>query len=130
MTPSPIPASPCRICTAHLVALCDQRAWWFPPFRHALTAGVRLCTWLGRVPADPPPPRSPHCLACLRFQKNALKQHSALFRWLDRGVNPWFNRVRNRLLTEAELNQARLLAERRADPDWQADWGADGHHRY
>jgi len=54
--------------------------------------------------------RSPACHGCFRFKKNALKEKSALFRWLDGYFNPLFNRVRDSLLTPEELNEAREYA--------------------
>jgi hypothetical protein len=62
--------------------------------------------------------RSPMCFKCIRFRKNALKERSALFNWLDSYLNPMFNRVRDSLLTIEELDNARALARRAADRDF------------
>jgi len=58
------------------------------------------------------------CFKCIRFRKNALKERSALFNWLDSYLNPMFNRVRDSLLTIEEFDNARALARRAADRDF------------
>jgi hypothetical protein len=58
------------------------------------------------------------CYRCLRFRKNALKERSALFNWLDGYLNPVFNFLRDSLLTAEEKALARRLAERAADPSF------------
>lgn len=115
LTP-PLPAPACSICTIRLEELCYQRAWWFRTFREVLATGIRLFALAYGIRRHKHPPRSPKCLGCLRFRKNALKERSRLFNWLDGYLNPFFNRQRNALLTEAELEKARELARRRADP--------------
>ncbi|TRW89628.1 hypothetical protein [Candidatus Methylobacter oryzae] len=108
----------CKICTIRLEQLCYRRAWWFRIFREVLATGIRLFAVAYRLPADRHPPRSAMCHSCLRFRKNALKQCSALFNRLDSHLNPLFNKVRNSLLTEAELEQARKLASDANEPDF------------
>jgi len=108
--------SGCRICTIRLEQLCYRRAWWFRACREILASGIRLFALAYRIPADRHPPRSALCFRCLRFRKNALKDGSRLFNWLDGYLNPFFNRVRDSLLTADELKQARRLAEQAADP--------------
>ena len=110
------PAAPCRICTIRLEELCYQRAWWFRAFRELLASGIRLFALAYRIPADDHPPRSPMCHRCLRFRKNALQARSPLFNRLDGYLNPLFNRARDALLTPDELEKARQLARRAADP--------------
>lgn len=111
-------AAGCNICTIRLEMLCYQRAWWFRAFREVLASGIRVFALIYLIPADRHPPRSPMCRRCLRFRKNALKQRSDLFNRLDAYLNPLFNRVRDSLLTRQELEQARALACRAADPDF------------
>lgn len=110
-----LPAAGCRICTISLEEICYRRAWWFRLFREVLATGIRLFAVLYRLRADDHPPRSPDCHRCLRFRKNTLKERSRLFSWLDAYLNPLFNRVRDSLLTEAELERARALARRLED---------------
>lgn len=100
----------CKLCTIRLEALCYQRSWWFRSFRQVLAGGVWAFAFISRIQPQHYLTRSPGCHHCLRFQKNALKEQSALFRWLDSYLNPLFNRMRDRLLTPEELAQARCLA--------------------
>ncbi len=105
----------CKICTIRLEELCYQRARWFRAFRETLATGIRLFAVALMIRTDGGKARSKKCHGCLRFRKNALKQRSPLFNWLDGYLNPIFNRVRNSLLTPQELEQARALARSRAD---------------
>ena len=100
----------CKLCTIRLETLCYQRAWWFRGFREVLAAGVRGFALVWRIQPQRYVTRSAGCHRCLRFQKNALKEQSALFRWLDSYLNPVFNRVRDGLLTAEELAEARQYA--------------------
>jgi hypothetical protein len=100
----------CKLCTIRLEALCYRRAWWFRIFREILATGVRLFAFFGRIRPQRYVTRSPGCHQCLRFQKNALKEQSMLFRRLDAHMNPFFNRVRDNLLTEPEKEEARRHA--------------------
>jgi hypothetical protein len=108
--------SACKICTIRLEELCYQRAWWFRAFREVLATGIRLFAVALAIRTDKGKARSKKCYGCLRFRKNALKQRSPLFNWLDGYLNPLFNRARDSLLTPQELEQARALARSRADP--------------
>ena len=100
----------CKLCTIRLETLCYQRAWWFRPFREVLATGVRLFALVWRIEPQKYQTRSPGCHHCFRFKKNALKEQSAVFRWLDSYLNPLFNRVRDSLLTPEELQEAREFA--------------------
>ena len=108
----------CKICTIRLEELCYQRAWWFRAFREVLATGIRLFAVALVIRTDGGKARSTKCHGCLRFRKNALKQRSPLFNWLDGYLNPLFNRARDSLLTPQELEQARALARSRADSDF------------
>ncbi len=100
----------CKTCTIRLEMLCYRRAWWFRGFREVLATGVRLFALFCRIHLCDYTMRSPFCHRCLRFKKNALKEQSSLFRWLDAHLNPVFNRLRDSLLTEQELEEARHFA--------------------
>lgn len=113
----------CTICTIHLEQLCYQRAWWFRPYREVLATGIRLFALAHGIRAADHPARSPMCYRCLRFRKNTIKARSPLFNWLDGYLNPWFNRVRDSLLTPAEKERARELAQRAADTTYAGGAG-------
>jgi hypothetical protein len=116
--PQPSPASGCRICTIRLEQICYQRAWWFRIFREILATGIRGFALAYRIPANHRLARSAMCFKCLRFRKNALQARSPLFNRLDAYLNPLFNRARDALLTPEELEKARELARRAADPEF------------
>lgn len=111
-------ASGCRICTIRLEQLCYRRAWWFRAFREILATGIRAFAIAYRIPAHRHQARSPMCFKCLRFRKNALKGRSPLFVRLDGYLNPIFNSLRDSLLTPDELEKARALAQKAADPQF------------
>jgi hypothetical protein len=105
----------CKICTIHLEMLCYRRAWWFRGFREILASGIRIFAVAYFIRPTEYNVRSPMCYKCIRFCKNALKERSPLFNWLDSYLNPMFNRVRDSLLTPKELDDARALARRAED---------------
>ncbi len=113
-------APSCSICTIRLERLCYRRAWWFRAFREGLATGIRLFALVYRLNPKDHSARSAMCLGCLRFRKNALKARSPLFTWLDGYLNPVFNRVRDSLLTPEELEQARALARKAENPEFDA----------
>jgi hypothetical protein len=117
-TPHPGSVPACKICTIRLEELCYKRARWFRAFREVLATGIRLFAVALWIRTDEDKPRSKACRHCLRFRKNALKRRSPLFNWLDGYLNPLFNRVRDSLLTQEELDEARALARARADEDY------------
>jgi hypothetical protein len=100
------------MCTIRLERLCYKRAWWFRAFRETFAMGIRLFAFAYRIRASDFAVATPACRGCIRFRKNALKQRSGSFRALDRVLNPVFNRVRDSLLTPAELANARKHAAR------------------
>ncbi|MFO1128105.1 MAG: hypothetical protein U1E66_06715 [Rhodospirillales bacterium] len=83
-----------------------------------MATGIRVFEPVYRVPQDAYAARSTMRYRCLRFRKYAVKQRSALFNYFDGFLNPFFNRVRDSLLTADELSWARRLAERAADRDF------------
>jgi hypothetical protein len=108
----------CKMCTIHLERLCYRRAWWFRMVRECFATGIRLFAVIYWIRPGDYKVRSSMCHNCIRFRKNALKERSRLFAWLDRYLNPVFNRIRDSLLTPTELDQARELAARAGDPSF------------
>jgi hypothetical protein len=107
----------CKLCTINLERLCYQRAWWFRVFRNTLAAGVYGWSWWHSVDPKLYQARSRACHGCLRFRKNVLREESPFFRWVDGYLNPLFNRVRDGLLSEEELAEARRYAAQAAQGD-------------
>jgi hypothetical protein len=79
------PTASCKICTIRLETLCYQRAWWFRVFREILASGIRVFAIVYLIRPKDCLARSPMCFKCIRVRKNALKERSALFNWLDAG---------------------------------------------
>lgn len=100
----------CNICTIHLVEMAYRRAPWFRLVREPLKAGMRLMAFIHRIDPDVYEVRSPECYGCMRFYKVALKEKSNLFRWLNGLVNPHFDTLIERILTEEEVQLAQAYA--------------------
>lgn len=100
----------CGICNARLIQLCYRRSRSFRLFRKTLVGAMcALARWHsidGRLNAAP----ERECRDCVRHMKARLKQQSLAFRWLTRCVNPLFHVFRDRLVTPAELDEARRFA--------------------
>jgi len=102
----------CKICTIKLVESAYARARWFRLVREPLRWGMLLLGRLYEADLEVYDVRSPSCRACPRLTKLELKEKSALFRLLNNLVNPWFDRLLERLITERELQEAKDAAER------------------
>ena len=111
--------SSCKICTIHLEELCFKRVWWFRTFCTVLGTGVRLFAFFKSVRINSYKSRSPMCGRCIRFHKNILKSNSPLFNRLDGLFTPIFDHLRNSILTQEEVDRARLLARRAAERDFE-----------
>lgn len=102
----------CKICTIKLVEAAYARAWWFRLVREPLRLGMLLLGRLYGVNPGAYDVRSPACRGCPRLVKLELKEKSALFRLLNNLVNPYFDRLLERLLTEREMQEAKDFAVR------------------
>ncbi|MHB9027753.1 MAG: nitroreductase [Candidatus Latescibacterota bacterium] len=100
----------CSTCTIHLVELCYQKTWWFRWFREPLVLGMRTLYRCYRIDPYEYEVRTERCRGCVRFLKTALKEKSTLFRVLNIAINPLFNRVRDSIVTEADIGEARKIA--------------------
>ena len=120
MSPAAPPATKkcaiCNTCTLQLVRLCYQRAPWFRLIREPLVFGLRVMAWSHRIDPRDYQVRTRTCYGCVRFMKTALLDQSATFRWLNRWIDPLFNRIRNSLLLEGELEDAREFAREATHP--------------
>ena len=104
------PRFECSICNARLAQICYQRSRTFRAFRKTLIAAMRwLSHWHGingRFDAV----ATVECQDCVRHMKSRLKQHSPVFRWLNKGANPLFHAFRDRLVTPIERAEAQRFA--------------------
>jgi len=101
----------CNICTVRLVETAYRKAPWFRVVREPLRLGMRLMAILCRVNPDDYEVRTPSCCRCMRFNKIALKEKSALFRLLNKLFNPLFDAMIERILSPAELRDAEQFAQ-------------------
>jgi hypothetical protein len=100
----------CNTCTLKLVSIAYQRRPAFRLLREPLKLGMRLLARLYRVDPSAYDVRTPACYGCVRFTKLALKEKSALFRWLNDRVNPLFDAWLDRIVTEHEMQLAKRYA--------------------
>lgn len=100
----------CKSCTLMLVKKAYQRAPWFKLFRTPLVWGMRVMAWWHGIDASRYPVNNPECYCCVRFMKNELKEKSPTFRWLNRLINPFFNRLRDAQVTAEDKIEAKAFA--------------------
>lgn len=102
----------CNTCTIRLVRIAYQRSPWFRLVREPLRLGMRLLAWWHHIDPAEYQVRSPGCYRCMRFYKTALKERSALFRWLNDRINPRFDALLERIVTEEEVRAAKAYARK------------------
>jgi hypothetical protein len=101
----------CNHCTYKLVTIAYKRAPWFRLFREPLKLGMRWLVWVHHIDAKEYLVRTPGCYQCIRFYKTALFKKSASFRWLHDRINPIFNRLIARIVTDEERKEAKSYAD-------------------
>jgi len=101
----------CGNCTLKLVTIAYRRAPWFRIVREPLKLGMRLLSRIHHVDTSEYLVRTPACYDCIRFYKIALKEKSAIFRWLHRGINPMFDYCLEKIVTAEERQLAKKYAE-------------------
>lgn len=100
----------CNTCTLKQVSIAYQRAPLFRLLREPLKAGMRFLAWVYRVNPIEYVVRTPNCYGCIRFYKVALKEKSALFRWMNDCINPIFDAVLEQIVTPHDLAQSKTYA--------------------
>lgn len=115
----------CHTCTLKLITLAYRRAPLLRLVREPLKWGMRGLAWIYRIDPAEYEVRTPTCHGCLRFYKTALKDQSALFRRLNRLINPLFDALLEQLVTGDEIQQAKTYAQvatrgNLTDPDDEA----------
>ena len=106
----------CNTCTIQLVKLCCERAWWFYYLRLPLVAGMRLLAFRHGIDPRSYHVRSENCYGCMRFIKTALKEKSAAFRFLNSRINPVFDKIVERIVTEEEVLESKQYARAATRP--------------
>ena len=100
----------CKTCTIQLVELCYERKLWFRLFREPLVLGMRIMSSWHGIHARNYEVRNQRCYGCIRFMKEALKDKSPIFCWLNDRINPIFNQLRDEMITPQEKEEARKFA--------------------
>jgi hypothetical protein len=79
---------------------------------------MRILAWWNGIDSWTYAVHSPECRGCVRFMKAELQAKSPIFRACDRMIGPVFNRLRNSMLKQEELEEAkRIAAEAMAQKD-------------
>jgi hypothetical protein len=107
----------CKTCTILLVKLCYERVWWFRWLREPLLLGMRLLSRRYGIDPRDYPVRTETCYGCIRFMKESLKEKSMVARRLNDLINPVFNRIRDSIVTEEEIREARRFAREATRPE-------------
>jgi hypothetical protein len=115
----------CKVCTIKLVESAYAHAWWFRLVREPLRLGMLLMGRLYGADTSAYEVRSAACRGCPRLVKLELKEKSALFRLLNNLVNPHFDRLIERLITEREQREAEDYAEKAVRGELKPDTADD-----
>ncbi|MBI5576759.1 MAG: nitroreductase [Deltaproteobacteria bacterium] len=106
----------CNTCTIMLVALCYERVRWFRVLREPLLLGMRVLSRWHRIDPRNFRVRTESCYGCIRFMKESLKEKSYVARRVNDLINPMFNRIRDSIVTEEEIAEAKRLAREATHP--------------
>lgn len=78
--------------------------------REPLVGGMRILAWWNRIDARNHAVDNPECYGCVRFMKAELEEKSPAFCLLNNRIGPWFRTMRDSMLTQAELGEAKRHA--------------------
>lgn len=106
----------CNTCTWGLVRLCYGRAPWFRLVREPLVLGMSAMAWWHGIDRQRGGRGNPDCAGCVRYMKLQLKEKSPTFHMLNALIDPVFNRIRNSIVTNEEIEEARRFARTAAGP--------------
>lgn len=100
----------CRSCVLSLIRICYARHWWFRLAREPLIACMRILAWWNGIDAWKYGGHNPECHGCIRFMKAELEVKSPTFRVFNRLIGPGFKRLRDSMLKQEELEEAKRIA--------------------
>ncbi|MDO9153792.1 MAG: hypothetical protein Q7U47_08830 [Paludibacter sp.] len=101
----------CITCTRRLVEIAYQKSFLFRLLREPLKIGMKLWVKIKCIDVEEYKITNDACLNCNRFYKNALKDKSSNFRWLNSKINPIFDNWLECIVTAKEIKIARKHAE-------------------
>ncbi len=100
----------CKGCALMLAMKCYEKHWWFHIVRDPLVWGMRFLGWVNRIDAYKHPVKKSECKGCLRFLKAELEEKSPTFNFLNSFIGPKFQKLRNNMLSQEELEEAKKIA--------------------
>ena len=100
----------CNTCTRRLVYIAYERSPWFRLVREPLKFAMRCWVRLYQLDPNQYEVTLPSCRNCMRFYKTVLKENSRLFRLLNKLMNPVFDIVLERIVSEEEVKKAKAHA--------------------
>ena len=100
----------CKNCASRLARWCYERHWWFRVVREPLLLGMRIMAWWHGIDARKHVVRNPECHGCIRYMKAELEEKSAAFRFLNTHIGKRVNKLRDSMLTQEELDEAKRYA--------------------
>ena len=106
----------CKNCVILLIRRCYGKHWWFRSVREPLVWGMRILAWWNGIDARRHAVSNPECHGCVRFMKAELEEKSPAFRILNGRIGPWFRTMRDSMLTQAELDEAKRYAREMMEP--------------
>ena len=106
----------CNNCVLFLIRRCYGKHWWFRLVREPLVWGMRIMACCNGIDARSHAVSSPECHGCVRFMKAELEEKSPAFRFLNERIGPWFRTMRDSMLTQAELDEAKRYAQEMMEP--------------
>ena len=106
----------CKNCVLHLVRRVYGKHWWFRLVREPLVFGMRILAWWNGIDARSHKVSNTECHGCVRFMKAELEEKSPFFCFLNDRIGPWFRTTRDSMLTQTELDEAKLHAKEMMAP--------------
>ncbi len=100
----------CKGCALMLAMKCYEQHWWFHIMRDPLVWGMRFLGWINHIDAYKHPVKKSECKGCIRFLKAELEQKSSTFNFLNKFIGPRFANLRNGMLSEEDLKEAKKIA--------------------
>jgi hypothetical protein len=106
----PVPTVECKNCVLFLIRRCYARHWWFRLVREPLIVCMRILAWRNGIDAWTHAVHCAECRGCVRFMKAELEVKSPTFRAFNGLIGPSFRRLRDSMLKQGELPEAKRIA--------------------
>ena len=100
----------CKNCAARLAEWCYERHWWFRLIREPLVLGLKIMAWWHGIDGRGHVVHNQECKGCLRYMKTELEEKSPVFRFLNAYIGKGVSRLRDSMLTEQKLAEAKRYA--------------------